>query len=206
MRKLTPFLLLSCVLFALISCQKEKSLDSSGGKSGAGYAEVGTWKLLFIRSTASQSIIISDRINETKDVTIRDFTSTDNGGTLKFTGSTMTTTGLTFTIDGIAKTYFYINGSVDDSLETPFAAILPPANLADGYKKISPDSLNFQTGVLSAIISGGTQTIPTGYKLTFDGDKMIMTSAYNNSKRTFISGATQWVVDQEVTDIVLQKQ
>ena len=206
MRKITPFLLLGSILFVLFSCQKEESLDTLGGKSGAGFAEVGTWKLLFIKSTASQSIEYNDGVDDLKDVTIRNYISKDNGGTVKFTGSAMTTTGLAFTIDTVVKTYFYINGKVDDSLEVPIAAILPPMNLADGYKKVSADSLSFQTGVLSALISGGTQTAPTGFKLSFDGDKMMMTSEYTNSKLVFNMGISQRIISHEVNVITLQKQ
>jgi hypothetical protein len=206
MRKIAPYVIIGCVLLVLVSCSKEKSIDTVGGKSGAGFAEVGTWKFLFIKSTSSQSVEYNDGVDDYKDVTIRNYISKDNGGTIKFTGSAMTTTGLAFTIDTVVKTYYYINGKVDDSLEAPIAAILPPMNLADGYKKFSADSLSFQTGVLSAVISGGTQTAPTGFKLSFDGDKMMMTSEYSNSKLVFNMGISQRIISHEVNVITLQKQ
>jgi len=49
MRKITPFLLLGSILLAMVSCQKEKSLETLGatpGNSGSSGTEVGTWKYL----------------------------------------------------------------------------------------------------------------------------------------------------------------
>lgn len=211
MRKLTPFLLIGSIVFTLVACQKEVSVDTVGSTPGSGgntsgKTEVGTWKLLFMRGITSQSIEYSDGIDNIKTVTISDYTTINNGGTVKFDGSTMTGDGITYEVDALAKVYIYTNGTLD-SLELPFAATIPPTNSTATYKKIGSDSIYVQSGVFTSVGTGGTtQASAGGYKLAFDDDKMTMTAKADQSKIDLSTGISQKTTTHVEQILTLQKQ
>jgi hypothetical protein len=205
MRKIIPYLFLGCILFAMVSCQKEKSIDSLDGSDG--FAEVGSWKLLSMRGITSHTVEYNDGVDDVKTVTTSDYTTINNAGTIKFDGKTMTGTGLTYSVDAIAKTYFYTNGLLDDSLELPFAATIPPTNSTASYKKIGSDSIYVQSGAFTNVGSGGTtQASSGGYKLAFDGDKMTMTAVANQSRIDLSTGISQKVTIYAMQILTLQRQ
>ncbi|THU34270.1 hypothetical protein FAM09_24950 [Niastella caeni] len=210
MRKLTPFLLLGSILLAMTSCQKEKSVDTlshGSGSAGSTGSEKGTWKFLFMQAATSQTIEYKDGIDDVKTVTISDYTTENNAGTVKFDGSKMTATGLTYSVDAMAKGYLYTNGVLEDSLEFPFAATVPPTSSTASYKKAGADSIYVQSGVFTGIGSGGTtQATPGGYKLKFNGDKMTMTTVYDDTKLEFVMGMSQKTISHAVVVLTLQKQ
>jgi hypothetical protein len=209
MRNKTPLLLIgSLVLVVLASCSKEKSVDTSGGSGGGSTgSEKGTWNIVNMRGITNSTITLNDGVDEVKTVTISDYTTQNNGGTIKFDGSTMTGTGITYSVDDIATAYFYTNGVLEDSLDAPFAASIPPTDSKASYKKIGSDSIYVQSGVFTSVGSGGTtQSSAGGYKLKFDGDKMTMTAAVNQTKVELNMGITQRTISQAVQIITLQKQ
>lgn len=214
MRKLTPFLLCACILLAMASCEKEQSIDTLGHTPGipdggsANGSEIGTWKFLFMNASTSATITYTDGVDKVMTVTTSDYTSTDNAGTITFDGKNMTTANIAYTVDGIAQTKFYTNNVLEDSLEFPFGGVMPVTNSSIPYKKIGSDSLYFSSGVLTGMDpnSGVTQTVPAGYKLKFEGDKMIITMKYSATKMEFVQGITQRMTSYAVTTSTLQKQ
>ncbi len=213
MRKIAPYLFIGCVLLVLVSCSKEKSIDTSehapgtGTGSAVGKSEKGVWKFLSMRGITSATVEFTQFGDAQKYVTLSDYTSTNNAGTVTFDGSTMTGTGLTYTIDGIAKTYIYTNGVVEDSLELPFGGTMPPTNSTASYKKIGSDSIYVQSGGFTSVGTGGTtQASSGGYKLAWDGDKMTMTSAVVISKIDVSTGVSQKITQRATQIITLQKQ
>jgi hypothetical protein len=214
MRKITPFLLFGCILLALVSCQKEQSIDTLGQTPGApdgGSAdgnEIGTWKFLFMNAVTSATITYTDGVDKVMTVTTSDYSSTDNAGTITFDGKNMTTAGITYSVDGTATTKFYTNNVLEDTLEFPFGGVMPATNSTIPYKKIGTDSLYFSSGILTGMDpnSGVTQTVPAGYKLKFDGDKMIITMKYSATQQEVVQGITQKMTSSAVTTTTLQKQ
>ena len=210
MKNKTPFLLIgSIVLLALISCGKEKSIDTSDGSNNAGStgSEKGTWKLLSMRGITTSIIEYSDGVDDAKSVTTSDYTTDNNTGTLKFDGSTMTGTNIGYSMDAIAHALFYTNGVLDDSLDAPFAAVIPPTNSSATYKKVAADSIYVNSGVFTTVgTSGTTQSAGGGYKLAFDGDKMTMRATTDQSKVELNMGVTQRTTYHAVQILTLQKQ
>jgi hypothetical protein len=208
MRNKNPFLLIaSLVMIVMVSCSKEKSVDSLDAKGSGGKTEVGTWKVFSMRGITSETIEYNDGFDDIKTVTTSDYTTDNNGGTIKFDGSTMTGTGITYSVDDIAKAYFYTNGTLEDSLEFPFAATIPPTNSKASYKKIGTDSIYVQAGVFSSVTSAGTSPSNAGgYKLAFDGDKMTMSAVADQSKVESNMGVSQRTTIHAVQIITLQKQ
>lgn len=210
MKNKTPFLLLgSIVLLALVSCGKEKSIDTLGGSNNAGStgSEIGTWKVVSMRGITSSTVDINDGTDDVTTVTTSDYTTDNNGGTIKFDGSTMTGTGITYSVDAIAHTYFYTNGVKDDSLDFPFSASIPPTNTSATYKKVAADSIYVNSGVFTSVgTNGQTQSAGGGYKLAFNGDKMTMKATADQSKVELNSGVTQKTFNHAEQILTLQKQ
>jgi len=160
-----------------------------------------------MRGIINQTIEFNDGFDDVKTVSVSDYTTINNAGTIKFDGATMTGNGLGYSIDDVATIYLYTNGSLDDSLDFPVTATIPPTNTAATYKKIGTDSIYVQSGVFTSIGSGGaTQSSAGGYKLTFDGDKMTMTAVADDSQIEFNMGMSQRVTSHSVQIVTLQKQ
>jgi hypothetical protein len=213
MRKLTPYVIIGCVLLILVSCSKEKSIDTTenapgtGTGSAVGKTEKGAWTFISMRGITSETIEFTQFGDAMKFVTTSDYTTTNNAGTVKFDGSTMTGTGLTYSVDGMAKTYIYTNGALDDSLELPFGATIPPTNSTASYKKIGSDSIYVQSGAFTTVGTGGTtQANSGGYKLAWDGDKMTMTASVVISKIDLSTGTSQKITQRATQIVTLQKQ
>jgi|RhiMetdeSRZDD1v2_1073273.scaffolds.fasta_scaffold42502_3 hypothetical protein len=212
MRKRNPFLALAAILITLASCQKEKSVDTLGsngsnnGGSTSGNTEVGTWKFISMHATTSSTVVASDGADTEKAVTLSDYTTEQNDGIVKFDGSKMTATGLTYSVNTIAKAYFYLNGTLEDSIEAPFAFTLPPYSSTATYKKVGTDSLYFDSGT-GSFGGASTQSVAAGYKLKFDGDKMTMTTKADEVKTELNPlGFMQTTTNHVVAVTTLQKQ
>jgi hypothetical protein len=213
MRKITPYVIIGCVLLVLVSCSKEKSVDTSvnapgtGTGSAVGKTEKGAWNFISMRGLTSETVEFNEFGDATKIVTTSDYTTINNAGTIKFDGSTMSGIGLTYSVDAMAKTYIYTNGTLEDSLELPFAATIPPINSTASYKKIGSDSIYVQSGAFTNISTGGTtQASSGGYKLAWDGDKMTMTASVAINKIDVSTGISQKISQRATQIITLQKQ
>lgn len=123
MRKITPILLLASIVCALISCQKEQSLEKlgvtpgNGGPSGGGGGssngtEVGTWKFLNAKQVYNQSVEANAGMGLMKTIYSADFTTIDNSGTVKFDGATAAVTDLAASVDASMKVSSYLGGSI----------------------------------------------------------------------------------------------
>jgi hypothetical protein len=204
--KNTPWFLASLFLLVIVSCNKEKSVDSLGNAGGDG-TELGTWKFIGMHASTSQTVELkSTGFDDMTTVTLSDYNTYNNGGTIKFTNAAMVYTNLVYSVDTIAKAYMYTNGVLDDSLEFPFAFTLPATSGSAAYKKIGSDSLYLQSGAIN--VAGGTGTIQSvgnGNKLKFFGDTMTMTQTYDASQFDLVPGGSQRTTTHAVTVTVLKR-
>jgi hypothetical protein len=111
-----------------------------------------------------------------------------------------------YSVDAMARTYFYTNGTLEDSIDLPFTFTLPPTNSTATYKKIGSDSIYVTSGAFTTPGGGTQQGSSGGYKLKFDGDKMTLTGNYSQSKTELVQGITQRSFSSAITVITLQKQ
>jgi hypothetical protein len=213
MNKTRLFLLSFLTAVVLISCQKEKSIDTTdpagnGGGGGTAGSEVGTWKFLGIHALTNATIDITDGTDNIKTVTLSEYTSTQNTGTIKFDGAKATTTGLSYAVSFTAKGYIYENNVLSDSIEFPFDIALPATSSTAGYKKIGTDSLYFTSGGFISVDGGGgsSPTEAAGYKLRFEADKMYMKLNYNKTETETDQGITTKNISKATVEVTLQKQ
>lgn len=217
MKNLTPFLIGS-ILLTLVACQKEQSVDTlngapgtggstGGGNSTAGKSEIGTWKVLSMRGITSSTVEYSLSGDAIKSVTLSDYTTDNNGGTVKFDGSTITGTGVTYSADFVADNHSYLNGAPFDSAQVPYSFVIPPTNSTASYKKIKSDSIYVQAGAFA--IGGSSGTTPSnagGYKLAWSGDQMTLTAAVDQSQIQLVQGVSARITAHAVQILTLQKQ
>jgi hypothetical protein len=117
----------------------------------------------------------------------------------------MTAFGLAYSVGTTFKIYVYMDGSLDDSLDFPYSATLPATNNSADYKKIGADSIYLTSGAMTMGNNGTVQSMPAGYKLKWDGDKMIMTMNYQTTKTKTDQGVTMKTTDKATTVTTLQK-
>ncbi len=217
MRKYFYSLFIAVIVLGLASCQKEingEDITPPGGGPVPGdtipnntNTEVGVWNFVSVSGTVSQTAELSQAGSSIKGVTATSFTSQNNAGTVTFDNVTMTASGVTFNVNTSAKTYVYMNGSLYDSVQTPFNQTVPPQNATSGYKKIGTDSLNFQDGGFLDVLTGGLlPSAPSGCKITFAGNVMKMTIVYDTVTTQDYQGIPAKLTIHSVLVATLQKR
>lgn len=215
MRRITPLLIVSCILLSLIACQKEGSLEThgvtpgNGGPSGGGGStsgtEVSTWKYLHARQVSNQTVEANAGAGVMKTVYFADFTTINNSGTVKFDGTTATVTDLATSFDATMKVSSFLGGTLLGFQNVPITGNLPASSFNSTYKKIGTDSLYFADGFIDINVGSGGSS-GTGYKLKWDGDKMTMTQVFDETTTQVVSGVSAKLVEHTETVITLQKQ
>ena len=207
MRKLHIVLLLAVVGVFQFSCQKEVSIDSITGGGTANNDLIGTWKFLYLHAKTNQSVEATDGVDKEKIISVSEYFTKNNGGTLSFDATKMTGTGFAYSIDTIVKGYFYLNDILIDSVEVPFFASIPPSNSVGNYKLIGTDSLYFESGGLVDIGgSGGQQTIPGGAKFKIENGVLTLTQYYHGVQTETDQGVVTTTTNDAFLESFFQKQ
>lgn len=203
MRKIEiSFLIILCLPF-LISCQKELSMDSSLG--GNSPTLQGKWKFIGMQSKTEAIVELSDGIDVLKTITLSDYGTTQNTGTLDIGASNVVSTGFGYEVNAVAKGYFFENNILVDSAQSPFNFIAPPTNSAATYTRVNSDSLTFGPGFVS-IGGSTTPTTPTGARIQFQADKLLMTVGASKSNVQTILGMTQTTREAAKVVMTFQRQ
>jgi hypothetical protein len=138
----------------LISCSKEKSVDSStgtpGGPGSGSNSLLGNWKLVGINIKTKAVIEMNDAGINVKTVTFSDYDTKDNQGTMKITSNKMESTNWGYSVDDVAVGYFYENNVLVDSLEFPLVVTIPATSSSITYKLIGADSIHYEATATSA--------------------------------------------------------
>jgi hypothetical protein len=213
MHRLTASVLVLFTSIAFISCSKEVSFEpSSSGSgnapgSGSNGTLLGNYKFISMEVSTKAIEEISVGVSQ-KTITTSHYTTANNSGTMNFDGSKATANNLSYSVDTVAKAEIYINGALQDSLEMPFQFTLPPSSSTAPYKMVGSDSIYFSQGsfFVDGSSSTSTQTTPSGAKLTFVGDKVLMTTKINDVTTTTIQGVSVKETRIATTVVTLQKQ
>ena len=216
MRYFTWLVCFGLCLLLFYSCGKDGSVDTTnvtpGGSTGNGNAngsgaEVGNWKFISFHEVTSQTVEVNTGNDAIKTVTTRDYTSENNAGNIRFDGSAMFFTRVAFTVNTMAQVSYYTNGVFNVTQQVPFTGALPATTSTAYYKKIGADSLYFAVGVVTGLgLNGSVETKPAGYKLKFDGNKLYLTLAINETTTQTDGGITQKVITNTTNISTLQKQ
>jgi hypothetical protein len=201
------FLLLICTTSILItSCQKEvdfQDLTNPGGGGNPNNSILGKWNFVGMTADIKSTIMAGSGINEEKAVSSYGFVSYNNKGTVTIDASKFTSVGIAYSLDTVVKTDLYLGGVLFDSFETDFQMDMPPSSGSVNYKAIGSDSIYFASGFItldpSAGAGGPQATIPTGSRLSWLSDTLVLKTIVAESRTQSING-----IDTKVTNNVLQ--
>ncbi|MRG44155.1 hypothetical protein GFS24_03470 [Chitinophaga sp. SYP-B3965] len=179
-------MLLLAVLFA--SCTKEESLEIIDNP-GSGQLQ-GNYIFLSMQAHTNGTLEAVDGAESVKTVTISDYITKNNVGTVVIDAGKFTTTGMGYSIDTTIKGFYYYNGILDEEIEMPFQFSIPPLNSIAPYRLLGADSLIFTGGIVS--IPGGGGTGPASpesrAKYAFSGDTLILYQGYYSKTTTLQQG------------------
>jgi len=183
MRTATKLLLLSSLIIVFTSCQKEvdfQTRNSSGGTGGTGGTGntndiVGDYDFVGMIAHTQSTVTVNAQGQQLKAITISDYVTKSNIGTVKITSNQFITTGLGYSIDTVMNVKTYIDNVLFDDSDVPFVASVPSSSSTSPYVRISADSITV-TGALgvSPDPSGNTPTGPVGVKLSWSGDTLLL--------------------------------
>jgi hypothetical protein len=212
LRTIKPILLLASLALMFTSCQKEVSVElgtgsggsGSGGGTGTGGSGntnniTGSYNFVGLAAhTKSTASATEGGVQETT-VTVSDYVTTDNVGTVTFSANQMSANNLGYSIDTLLNVKTYENGTLVDDSDVPFSVTIPPMSSTSPYVRISADSITVTGSVISTSDpSGTTPTGPVGVKLSWSGDTLIMKSSIKYSK-VVDQGGVSVTLDNEAT-------
>lgn len=193
-------LLVSGLIIALTSCQKEVNFQPGTGTGGTANTNniVGDYDFVGMVAHTESTVTVTDQGGEIKAVTVSDYTTKQNVGTVKITNSDIITTGVGYSIDTIMNVKTYIDNVLFDDSDFPFAQTAPPSSSTSPYVRVNADSITV-TGAfgVSPDPSGAIPTGPVGVKLGWSGDTLLL-----RINSTFTQSSTQNGVPGTVTGSV----
>ena len=199
-------LLLACACSLMfISCQKELSMDSSLGLQGTS-SLVGNWKFVGMHTKTQSIVEISDGIDILKSVTVSEYYSKNNTGTVVIDDSKMTGTNIGFEVDTVATAFTYENNVLVNTLSAPFSFIALPTNSVSPYVRVSQDSLYFSGGFFASGSGSSTAAAPVGAKFQVKDDKIHLTYRITDFRVEDVMGLRQTKNQSAITIITYQKQ
>lgn len=183
-------------LAILSSCKKEDTKNSTSGIDG-------TYKFSGMHSTTSSTVTTDDG---EKTVTLADWTSANNQGTLVFNNGQATTTNFSYSVNSVSTGYFYQDNILVDSESAPLVVTIPPSSSVSTYQLIGSDSIYFPKGGLVSMGSTTSASNPGGGHYKFSGNQLTL-SLSSISDSTFSDSGVKYTMQQSVaTSIVLIKQ
>ena len=195
-------LMLSSLLMALaiISCKKDSANSSQGGSN----AVTGTWKLVSIQANAESDVQYTDNGVVYKTVTLSNYTSTNNTGTIVFTADSMKSTNVSYTVNTTAVGYEYEDGVLLDSISSPFNVDVPSSSSAGTYKLVGTDSITYSGATFTN--GGYPQASTNGSKIKINGNLMTLTTYAFKDSVIDDSGISEDHKDKATIVSTLQKQ
>lgn len=203
--------LLACIsALLLISCQKELTMESSQGfgpgQGGANNTLQGKWKFIGMYAQTQAIVELNDGVDVLKTITASEYNTKKNTGTMEIDAVKMTNTNFGYEIDTLARGLVYENNVLVDSLSLPLNFVLPPSSSVSPYTKVSSDSLTFPPGQFVSMGTSSPLSQPTGVKLKFQGDKLLMTVNVAVTDVQSVFGITQTKKETAKVVLTYQKQ
>ncbi|MBS1566384.1 MAG: hypothetical protein JST39_18520, partial [Bacteroidetes bacterium] len=169
----------------------------SGGNGGVNSTITGNYKFVSTYAVTSSSVQYSFLGSVYKTVTVSDYTSINNVGTVNITSNTLASNGIGYSISDTAIAYSYVDGTLIDTIQSPFDVTIPPTSSTVTYKQISADSIYVPA-------QGGSMA--AGYHITVNGNILTMTSSIVHDTAVNVSGVTASQHSTAKSVTTLQKQ
>jgi len=181
MRTATKLLLLSLII-VFTACQKEidyATSNNSGGTGGTGGTNntsniEGDYDFVNMAAHTESSVTVDASGIQVKAVTVSDYVTRSNTGTMKITADQLISTNLGYSIDTIINVKTYMDNVLFDDSDVPFTGTTPPSSSTSTYVRNSADSITVTGAIGVADPSGVTPTGPVGVKLSWSGDTLLL--------------------------------
>ena len=195
--KKNHILLLVAALAIIASCKK----DDTNNNNSTGIN--GTYKFNGMHSTTNSTLTSNDG---EKVVTLADWTSANNQGTIVFNNGNATNTNFSYSVNSVSKGYYYEDNNLVDSMSSPFAVTIPTTNSVSSYQLIGADSIYFPKGGFVTIGTSTTSSNAGGGHYKMSGNQL--TLIINGTKDSTFSdtGVMYNMLQSVVSNIVLIKQ
>ena len=200
MRNYIPTLLLGMAAIFVVSCQKETPDTPDSNPL------VGNWKFIGITAHTNTTSQTSFGSSVLKNITLSDYTTINNAGTIAINTNTFAGAGITYQIDDFVKTYMYEDNDLIDSMTLPFQVTLPSSNSSSNYQLIGQDSIYFNGQGFFSTRTSTTIPAPSGARFTIDGAILKMTTAVVKDSSVTNSGVTQSSHQAASVIITMEKQ
>ena len=186
MRTATKLLLLSLAI-VFTACEKEvdnvtgNNTGNTGGTGGTGNTGniEGDYDFVGMAAHTEAAVTIAAQGSELKSVTVADYVTTENSGTMKITSDQLISTNMAYSIDTVMNVKTYLDNVLFDDSDVPYVVSSPPSSSTTPYVRNRADSIT-ATGLMGIPSDPSDPgTIPTGqagFTLSWSGDTLIMTT------------------------------
>jgi hypothetical protein len=194
MRTATKLLLSLAILFT--ACQKEidyatgNTTGNTGGTGGTGNNNnstsniEGDYDFVGMAAHTEAAITVDASGSELKSVTVSDYETKDNRGTMKITSDQFISTDFFYTAETVANVKTYMDNVLMAESDVPIVASTPPSTGTTPYVRNSADSLTAQGSLGVPTDPSGTIPLgPAGIKLSWSGDTLLckLTTTFTQS-------------------------
>ena len=194
--KKNQLLYLLAALAILGSCKKDDTKTNATGIDG-------TYTFNGMHSTTNSTIVSNDG---EKTVSLADWTSANNQGTIVFKNGHATNTNFSYSVNSLAKGYYYEDNILVDSMSSPFVITIPTTNSASTYQLIGTDSIYFPKGGFVTIGSNTTSSNAGGGHYKLSGNQLTINISGTQDSTFSDSGVKYNMQQSVVSNIVLIKQ
>lgn len=185
------FILLLFVLF-MISCGKEVSFEQDSAQGGGPNPPGGTgnnnnnnnnqnksiegdWNFVGAVVHSESTTIASQGGIEIKSVSISDYTTEENTGSMKITSGEFIYDDIGYRFETSIKVKMYMDGVLFNEMSQPWDQVSPPIDYTSTYTRVNADSLTLNSGMVGSDPgSGGPQSSVAGVRITWSGDTLVL--------------------------------
>lgn len=189
------FLLVALAAIGFSSCQKEVGFENGQNGTGSGKSIVGDYDFVNLSATTLSTVSVTDAGSTMKSVTTSQYTSENNGGTVKITDNQIIYNNVKYDVNADATAKTYIDGVFIDEITMPFNVSMPPFSQTTTYVRNNQDSLTITgASVVNGDPTGGTPNSPTqqnGARISWASDTLLLK----------IAGTTSTTIDQGGTPV-----
>jgi hypothetical protein len=202
MTKTYRLLIVAFLAVFIVACSKEKSFDPSSGNSGN--TMKGDWK--FVSLHVKGQTIVEVPSFDAKTVSIFEYTTKNNTGTVNITSDKISYANLSYSVDTTFMAYYYDAGVLVDSFDFPLVVTMPTTSVTTPYQYFAPDSIYYPGG--SPMSMGGTTvtTQAAGGTFKVENDKLTITTKFYERRNQTNQGQQQILTASGVSVATLQKQ
>jgi hypothetical protein len=172
------FLLLLSFIIVFTSCQKEvdNATGNTGGTGGTGNTNniEGDYDFVGMVAHTQSTVTVSTGGQEVKAVTISDYVTKNNTGTITITSNQFIRTNLGYSIDTVMNVKTYVDNVLFDDSDLPLTASSPASSNTSPYTRITADSISVTGAIGATDPSGMMPTGPVGVKLSWSGDTLLL--------------------------------